>query len=257
MKCSSDQQTHAQMQQWARQMPGEWFQAEEQEQLDNILPTLFGYHLLQVGDLQAGNCLGSSRISHHMVLDSQFQQQEEDASGGPNRILGSPQSLPVATDSLDVVVLPHTLDFSRDPYQVLREADRILIPEGHMVILGFNPWSPWFIWRLVLGWRGNPPWCGRFIRQNRLKDWLQLLGYEMIHSGYYFFRPPLRQQGIMSRLGFLERLGKRWWPIFGAGYILVARKCVSTLTPIRPRWRAARRRLSPAELIGNSRSMDN
>lgn len=239
------------MQAWARQKPGAWFQAAEIVQLEHVLPTLFGYHLLQVGDFYPLNYLDSSRIPHAMLMDEWLAENTPQGCGGKCPLKGSPEALPIATDSLDVVVLPHTLEFTTNPHQVLREADRILIPEGHVVILGFNPWSLWMLWRLVLGWRGKPPWCGRFISQTRMRDWLQLLGFDITQARRYFFRPPLSSEGVMKRLGFLDRLGRRWWPVFGAGYILVARKRVVTMTPIRPRWQA-RRRLSTAGLMGNS-----
>ncbi len=110
------------------------------------------------------------------------------------------------------------------------------------------------LWHLVLGWKGKPPWCGRLIRQSRLKDWLQLLGFDVVTSRHFFFRPPLANKIIMKRLRFIDRIGKRWFPIFGAGYIVVARKRVATLTPIRPRWRP--QRMAAPELAGNSSSMN-
>lgn len=250
MQCPSTEVSRRGMQAWAKQTPGAWFQAEEISRLEEVLPTLFGYHLLQVGDFYPTSFLDQSRIPHVMLMDEWLVEKAPESQHG-SPIVGSPEALPIATDSLDVVVLPHTLEFTGDPHQILREADRILIPEGHVVILGFNPWSLWMLWRLILGWRGKPPWCGRFLSQTRLQDWLQLLGFDIVHAQRYFFRPPLGSEGMMRRLGFLERLGSRWWPVFGAGYILVAKKRVVTMTPIRPRWQA-RRRLAAADLLGNS-----
>lgn len=253
MRCASLQQSREGMRAWCGQAVGHWYQAEEIAQLDEVLSTLFGYHLLQVGDFYSDNCLRGSKIPHRMLMDEWLQQRDVAEQGGASPLFGSPESLPIATDSLDVVLLPHTLEFTDNPHQILREADRILVPEGHVVVLGFNPWSLWMLWRLVLGWRGRPPWCGRFIGQTRLRDWLQLLGFDIVGAQRYFFRPPLRHAGTMKRLAFLERLGKRWWPLLGAGYILVARKRVLPLTPIRPRWQP-RRRLAAADLMGNSRN---
>lgn len=241
------------MRHWAVAAPGRWFQAEERAQLSEALSTLFGYYLLQVGDFYPKNCLAGTRILNRLVLDVAVDRnalQEHGHSG----VSALPESLPLATDSHDVVVLPHTLEFAQDSHQVLREADRILIPEGYVVILGFNPWSLWWFWRLLLRWRGQPPWNGRFISQSRLRDWLRLLGFEITHARQYFFRPPLAQKLIMRRLRFLDNLGRRWWPFLGAGYILVAKKRVIPLTRIRPRIRTPRR-LATADWVGNSRGM--
>lgn len=254
MKCEPGAVTRQRMREWFRQPPGRWFQAEERLQLSKILPTLFGYHLLQIGDLYSKGCLNSTRIPHCMVLDFELNEQPPLAERARSGLQGSPESLPIATDCIDVVVLPHELEFSEAPHQVLREVDRILIPEGHVVILGFNPWGPWMLWRMLLGWRGMPPWCGRFISQTRLRDWLELLGFEVVASQHYFYRLPLRQKSIMKRLRFIDFLGRRLWPIFSGGYLVVAKKRVSTLTPIKPRWRPRRSHVVSPELAGNSRS---
>lgn len=111
------------------------------------------------------------------------------------------------------------------------------------------------IWRMVLCWRGRPPWCGRFISQARLNDWLRLLGFDIVESRRFFFRPPLSHKGMMRRLRFLDYIGRRWLPFFGAGYVVVARKRVATLTPIKSRWRPMRRPVAAPELAGNSRTL--
>lgn len=252
MKCDSPELIRQRMRAWFTHLPGRWFQAEERAQLRKILPNLFGYHLLQLGDLYSKECLTNTRIPHCMVLDESLQETLPAGERSRSGVCGVMEWLPIATDCIDTVVMPHTLEFTKDPHQVLREVERILIPEGHVVILGFNPCSLWMIWRLALAWRGKPPWCGRFIRQARLKDWLQLLGFDIISSQRYFFRPPLSHKGIMKRLRFLDHIGRRWTPFFGAGYVVVARKRVSTLTPIKSRWRS-RPRLAGRELAGNSR----
>jgi len=254
-KCEPSQVTRQRMRAWFTHLPGRWLQAEERAQLRDILPTLFGYHLLQLGDVYSKACLSSTRIPHCVVLDEWLQDRPPAGERVRSEICGPLEWLPIATDCLDTVVMPHTLEFTNDPHQVLREVDRILIPEGHVVILGFNPWSLWMFWRVALCWQGKPPWCGRFISQARVKDWLQLLGFDIIDARRYFFRPPLSNKSVMRRLRFLDRIGRRWAPFFGAGYVLVARKRVATLTPIKSRWRPARSPIVSPELAGNSRTL--
>ena len=258
MTCGSVHETRKLLRQWYESEPGILLQDEEQRLFDNIVPNLFGYHLLQVGLTNNSDCMRDSRIPHQMILDIDLEADlldvanPEDVSTCPTPIKGTAEALPVASDSLDVLLLPHTLEFSNNPHEVLREADRVLIPEGYVVVMGFNPWGVWMLWRLALVWRGRPPWCGHFLRMGRLKDWLQLLGFDIEESHRYFFRPPLRQQVVMNKLRFLEKLGRRFWPFFGAAYIIVAKKRVATLTPLKPRWRPRRSRLVVPELAGNS-----
>jgi len=234
------------------QVLGQWYQtplgsrveAGEKERLHHLLSNLFGYQLLHVGSVEQVEFLANSRISHRMVMDV----CENSTTRVSSCFHGQPQAMPVGSDSLDVVLLPHILEFSEQPHKVLREVERTLVPEGHAVILGFNPLSLWTLWRWLIGWRGKVPWCGHFISTTRMKDWLSLLGFDVIETQYYFFRPPCQQETILRKLRFLERFGQRFWPVLGGGYVMLARKRVTTLTPIRPRWQP-RRKLVTAGLV--------
>lgn len=226
-----------QLRRWYRSALGQNLQQSEQGLLNQVLPNLFGYHLLQQGRPMEADLLSASRISHRIVMEEIYPLSSKD---GEEVFLGHNDLLPIASDSLDVILLPHTLEFVTRPHEVLREAERTLIPEGHLLILGFNPWSLYGLRRLFSGWHNQSPWCGHFYSTLRLKDWLALLGFDTVLVRHYFFRPPLQNDGIMRRLSFLERLGERFWSMLGGGYLLVAKKRVATLTPIKPRWRSSR-----------------
>lgn len=221
---------------WYRLRLGRLLLEAEQERLSQILPDLFGYHLLQVGRIADADLLPSSRIAHRVVLDA----DPDMPTSAPPGLYARPDALPIASDSVDVVILPHTLEFEPDPHQVLREAERVLIAEGTLVILGFNPWSLWGLWRLILMRRNDPPWRARFLSLSRIRDWLALLGFDEVDTHPYFFRPPLHHETTMKKLTFMETMGKRCWPQLSGAYVLVAKKRVSTLTPIKPRWRQQR-----------------
>ncbi len=230
--------------QWYSSPLGRALLEVETHQLDGVLADMFGYHLLQVGRPCAADWLRSSRVSHCTVMDAAAPV----AAVAPQKAGGfcaEPHSLPVASASLDIVVLPHVLEFSGHPHSVLREVERTLISEGKLVLLGFNPWSLWMVHRAALSWRGRAPWCGKFRGINRIRDWLALLGFDIESVQSYFFRPPWQHDRLMTRLNFMERLGARVWPPLGGGYVLVAKKRVLTMTPIRPRWRPRRRLVAP------------
>ena len=227
-----------QFQFWYASLLGQQLAICEKEILDKYLPDLFGYFLVQCGcpeinaEKVAGNWLKSSRISSHYCLDHQLNQ-------GVNCQSYFDQ-IPIKSDSVDIVILPHVLEFSSEPHQVLREVERILIAEGHVVILGFNPWSIWNIFRLFLFWTKQAPWNAQFLATSRVVDWLSLLGFDVVQRQGYFYSAPIQNEKIFKKMRFLEKLGQRFWPNFGAGYVLVARKRVQTLTPIRPKWRTQR-----------------
>jgi SAM-dependent methyltransferase len=232
-------QQRIQLRNWYQQRLGQRLLRSERRELDRVLPNLFGYYLLQVGSpVDTGLCT-RSLIPNRMLLESHVSNKAASQATKP-QIHAYAHALPIANDSVDVVLLVHTLEFEQDPHQVLREADRVLVPEGHIVLLGFNPFSPWGLWRLLVSRWSSPPWSGQFRSSRRIRDWLSLLGYDITVSHSLFFRPPVRHQGVMRRLKVLERLGRRLWPFAGAVYLVVARKRMVTMTPIRPRWRPGR-----------------
>ncbi len=145
-------------------------------------------------------------------------------------------ALPLDSQSLDLVVLPHTLEFARDAHLALREVERVLRPEGRVVILGFNPSSLWGLrqrfghLRQRLAPRSQRslyfPSDGELIGYRRLRDWLRLLSFEVEGGRFGCYRPPFTSAKWLSRFGWIERTGDRWWPVFGAVYLLVAVKRV-------------------------------
>lgn len=205
--------------------------------LGALLPTLFGYHILQLGLFRDKPLMAASRISHQVVfsIDPGLYPRSD------NGVLCEASALPIAPDSVDVVLLPFVLEFEQEPHDVLREIERVLIGEGHVVIIGFNPLGCWGLWRLLLWWRDTVPWSGRFLRIGRLRDWLKLLGFEVTHISRAFFRPPLRSARLLRNLGLLELLGRKLFPMIGGCYVIVARKRLQRLIPIRTQWRARRR----------------
>ncbi|MDH5600037.1 MAG: class I SAM-dependent methyltransferase [Gammaproteobacteria bacterium] len=221
---------------WFTSVLGQKLAQTEKEILDKYLPDLFGYYLLQCGcpevisEMQAGTWLKSSRVSTRFCLDYDINQ------GVSCR--ASLAHLPIKSDSVDIVILPHVLEYSSEPHQVLREVERVLIAEGHVVILGFNPWSFWNTFRFFYFWKRPSPWNSHFLAASRVMDWLALLGFDVVHREGYFYQFPIQNEKIFNKMGFLEKIGRRLWPALGAGYVLVAKKRVETLTPIRPRWRS-------------------
>ncbi len=231
---SIEQSLRTRLRRWLDSVPGRLLCETGHAAVAGCLPNLFGYHIVQIGGYDDRSLLAASRIGHRIEFDV-------DGSGAAAAALRCAASaLPIAPDSVDVAVLPHVLEFEADPHQVLREVERILIPEGHVVILGFNPWSLWGLWRLAHAWRAEPPWAGRFYSLARVKDWLRVLGFD-IESGYSVcFRPPFGGERLQRRLAFMERLGAYCWPGLGAAWCVVGRKRLMPMTPTRARWKMRR-----------------
>ncbi len=152
--------------------------------------------------------------------------------------------LPIASNSIDLLLLPHALEFSIHPHQIVREVGRVLMPEGHAVIASFNPWSLWGLRRLFSHTYDMYPWCGKFITPPRLRDWLALLELEVDNSHMACYLPPCTQEKWLQRFHFMEGAGARWWPIAGGVYFLHVVKRLRGMRVILPMWReqVARRR---------------
>ncbi len=227
----------AQLTQWFTGPLGVSLQALESHRLREILAGFAGTFAAQIGRIGDRDLLESSPTAVHVLIDP-------DASGGGAAVRALPEELPLDTRSIQVALLPHTLDVSDDPHQALREVERVLAPEGHVVILGFNRVSLWRLSCLLHSRGGRPPWCTAAIGLSRLKDWLSLLDFQVVRGSMLYYRPPVGHAYLRDHLFFMERIGDRWWPLGAAVYLVVAQKRRPGMMPIRSRVR--RRRLQPA-----------
>jgi SAM-dependent methyltransferase len=159
---------------------------------------------------------------------------ERPASGAA--LLSEAASLALQSDSVDVMLLPHTLEFAPEPHEVLREAARVLTGEGELVVLGIEPFGVWSL-RNAFTRGGCPPGICRTISATRLSDWLKLVGFEVGPPERYLYAPPIASLGAARARGVLERMGRRAWPRFSGAYLLHARKRVHSMTPVRLRKR--------------------
>ncbi len=215
-------------QDWLNTPLGAALLLQEARLVEEVLDGIFGEHCVQLG------LWGEKRSFLRFTRTQRCALIAETATGEPSAI-AELHRLPVETDSLDAVLLPHTLDYSDRPHAILREVDRVLRSNGHVVILGFKPGGLWGLRRLVPG-AGMPPGADQLISDRRLRDWLQLLDMRIQTASRYFFHWPL--PGNKARAsGKWERRGQAWWPELAACYMLTAQKRVRTLTPVRPLWR--------------------
>jgi SAM-dependent methyltransferase len=229
---------------WFETPLGRSLQAVEAHCLRTVLPSLYGTVALQLGHLAKLDFLDACVAPTRIVVEPgntalQTNGVVEQKLTGSRRLCvrATADELPFDERSVDVVLLPHTLDFSDDPYPVLREVSRVLRPEGHVVILGFNPMSLWGLRRLLARRPRSVPWCAHFFRLARVKDWLALLDFEYARGNMLFYRPPLRREPAMERLHFLEHTGDRWWPMMAGVYLVVAKKRVFGMTTLPVAWK--------------------
>lgn len=233
--------------QWLNTPAGRYLLAWEQDRLDHAVADVFGFHALQLG-LPELDGLRANRMPHrwlaadaNVVPDLIPMPPPDDESITTSAMPlhatfhCEPEALPFGDQTLDLVVLPHTLELASDAHLALAEVSRVLRPEGRVVIVGLNPTSLWGLrqhWghlRQHLGARRAPlylPNSGEFIGYWRARDWLRLLGFEIEAGQFGCYRPPLSSEPWLKRFEWLEATGERWWPVLGAVYLLVAVKRV-------------------------------
>lgn len=238
---------------WNPSALGRYALAWEQSQCDAVVADLFGYHALQLG-CPALDALRNNRIPHRWLALGEQDRSSALAQGFPPEDEGAwqrlalyaePLALPLAPQSLDLLVLPHALESSPDPHAVLREAERVLVPEGRVVITGFNPLSAWGAHalraQLCARWggegRSHLPTGLQLVGAPRLRDWLRLLNFEVESARFGCYVPAVRSPAWLERWHWLDAVGERWWPILGGVYMLVAIKRVHGMRLLGPAWR--------------------
>jgi SAM-dependent methyltransferase len=216
---------------------GNWFEEplgarvlrEETALAPIALEDVFGFELLQVGAWgPARHLLNGARTQHTTLVAPEMRT---------GVTLCAPlDSLPFRSDSIDAILLPHTLELVEDPYAVLREAERVLCAEGCLMICGFNPFSGWGIRRAFAHYVGRPafpPQMLRMLSERRLRDWVALLGFDVDCAYGYLGLLPTK-----GRLPSAARPRAAWT---AGAYLLKARKRVQTMTLVRPRRRMRQR----------------
>ena len=234
---------------WMTTPIGQYLLQWELQQMDPAVSDIFGFHALQLG-MPIVDSLRNSRILHRfyantheqstsMVLPESFRKDTP-----PAVLIHDSRALPFPDQCLDLIVLPHTLDLSSDPHASLREVERVLVPEGKLIICGFNPTSFWGLRQRRSRLYQRLGMQDQFLPSHtepigywRLRDWLRLLSFEIEGGRFGCYRPSFTSQVWLNRFDWMDRAGDRWWPIFGGVYFLQAVKRVRGMRLMGPIWK--------------------
>lgn len=212
---------------WYQTDPGQLVSQSIEQHLWRITSCIFGYNAIQVGD---------TFTQHNLLKNCTISEQIKIDRTSTANIISSPAALPITSDCVDLFIMPHTLDFTEKPHEILREVERCLVPEGYMIVIGFNPISFYGLWKLFLSRRKTAPWNAKFYSLRRLRDWSSLLGFEETEIHYTAHLPPFKKLQKWKKMQSLGRSLQYHMSKIGGVYIFVARKRVARLTPIKPKW---------------------
>lgn len=238
---------------WWTTPPGQHLLVWEQSRFDEAVVDLFGFNALQLGVPEL-DALRANRMPQRWLSLPHTETLVARAvvAAVPHQLVADPAALPFPDNSLDLMVLPHTLEFSADPHATLREVWRVLRPEGRVVLSGFNPFSLWGVRQFAAHLcaragvsgaglsRPYLPRAGDLIAPGRLRDWLRLLNLDVEANRFGVYQPPVGSTRWLQRLGWVDGLGRRWWPILGAVYFMVAVKRVQGVRLLGPAWKPYR-----------------
>ena len=240
-KSISNYPSHKELRAWFKTPLGKQLLAYEQKTVASSISRYFGYHQLEVV-LSADVTVGEDSLLGHRILAVPEPPKKLSTLTIPRHKLEQgllpckAHELPIASETIDLVILHHTLDITEDPHQTLREAYRVLRSGGHIVIVGFNPLSIWGARKFLVRSK-KAPWSGRFMVSSRLEDWLNLLDFRVNDINHRFFMPPISNVSWLKRFSFLEKLGQKLHLPLGAFYTIQAQKSVACTYQIRPSWK--------------------
>jgi len=239
--------THTSPADWFLTPAGRYLGQWALETADSLLVDVFGLQAAQIG-CESLDFLARNRIQHRFrCITSQSRLDISRQGNTPRSVQTDASALPFESDSLDLVVLPYVLEFHEDPHRVLREAYRVLRPEGQLLIMGFNPVSLWglrnYLAHCTNAGKTTFPWPGNYLSALRLKDWLKLLDFEVARGHFGCYAPPCKKDVNIQRLHFLELAGNRWWGFAGGSYALMAIKRMGGMTLVTPSWASTQKKL--------------
>lgn len=201
---------------WFQSTLGRSLLASQRQIIANIIPNFFGFMQIELGVSHRVPMGNSSNIGNKYLVIPEW------VGDLPTNVLVSEtDELSLDTDSVDLLILHHTLDYATDPHQTLREAARVLKSTGHLVLIGFNPTSVWGFRRLFNRAK-KAPWNNRFISGKRVEDWLNLLHFEVGELAYHYYGLPFNN-GAYKQFMWLNNIINTQVPL-GAYYILSAQK---------------------------------
>lgn len=242
---ASVEQQLEQLQSWYRTVEGAYVLAELRQLVTAMTEDVFGYYALELG-LMVEDChlLSESRIGTQIKLSTNPYSTVADS-------ITKAEALPIGFNEIDLVVGCHVLDYAHSPHHVLREIERVLVPEGHCVLISFNPWS---LRGLGQAWNylRRVPDRPAMYTKRRIRDWFGVLGFEMLETHTLGFRPALSSDNFFKHLAWIDRLGQKYQLPLGSVQIIHVRKQVSRLIPIKPMVRPAKKRLSPGMAVNTT-----
>ena len=230
---------------WFDSVPGRFILADEQQSLDTHLGDTAGYRAMLLEAADSGFSLDAGPQLHKFTISP--------SAGGRVAARSDLDALPLPSDVVELAVLHHVLDYTEYPHEALKESSRVVQASGHLIVVGFNPWSFYGLWCLFGRlFSSRAVWRSRCLSVSRVGDWLKLVGFQPERVSYGVFRPPFRKPGMMKKSGSLERFLSRWQLPLGNYYVITARKI--RLRPIRGRQEWLAQAMKPVKLASRTRA---
>jgi len=227
-KTNNDIRERRSLKNWYQSLLGQCLLEQIKKQLAPILSTSFGYYAIQLGcESSTDDILSGCRVKHLFHLGQGHSELD---------VISDCSALPIGNDSTDLIILMHALSTANDHHALLREINRVLIPDGKLIIIDFNPISLWGLRHLAQSWLEDAPWAGHYYTARRLKDWASLLGFELKQHSRCGYLLPINIQKVIKHSRIPSKIFKKWFNFSAAINILVFEKNTIPITPVRKHW---------------------
>ncbi len=132
----------------------------------------------------------------------------------------SESAIPLTDDSLALIFMACALETARDPVGLAAECARLLEPEGTLLVLGLNPWSPAHL-RWMFG--GLRVWSPDAVRALLTGLGMEIMDCRYLGAHWSANAPPTLDVGAAQTAGSPLR----------SGFLIEARRRDPGMTPLR------------------------
>ena len=237
-----------------------WFQSDEGQSLlcaeqyliKRSLGDCFGYFIMQMSVTREKLLCHTARVQHKFSVYPVTPRSPLDNVD----LLVDVEQMPLASNSLDAVLLHHSHEFVDNPQQLLREIERVMVNGGHLIVVGFNPYSLMGLQGLLTRIFPRAIWHNKSYSQKRMEDWLSILGFQLTQKQYGYHRFAAKRKKHKGRawsfvMRQINRITKQL-PL-GSFYCITAVKQEAAMTPDTASWRSAANSLSALSPKANIR----
>ena len=225
MKLNTNNYKYKELVKWYRKSVNQPFKKLMNDHIQDIKKQIPGKHVLFIGLSEFKKKFESNKYVSFIAIDEITSSD----------YISEARKLPFEDNSHDIIIILHALDYTENPYELVREIDRIATDDAKVTIIGFNQFSLWGLLKPIMR-KENPPWMLNFHSLFSVREWFKLLGYDSIYKDTAAFIP-ISSKKFTKYLDKICLLQKIIAYNFGGLYFFIFDKKILPLTPVKLRFK--------------------